>query len=399
MVALIPAAGRGARFGATENKVFVPVLGRPMLAWTLEAFAQCDAITGVVLVGAEDDLPRLRTLGEQYVGAKLRAVLPGGATRQESVHNGLSVCADFDYVAVHDAARPCITPEIIEATVQSAVATGAATVAFPVSDTLVRANSNDQMGTSVDRDGLWAIQTPQVFRTDLLTAAHEEVRNQTNADAPPITDDARLMDRLGIAVALVRGTSENLKVTRPEDLALAESILARRNPSMNTAPPPRFRVGHGYDVHPFADGRPLFLGGVEFPDAPRGLLGHSDADVILHALCDALLGAAGMGDIGKLFPPSDMRHKDRRSTEFLEEVRERIDPAGWQICNIDITVLAETPKIGPKSDEIKATIAVILGIMPEQIGLKATTNEGLGFIGRSEGIAVHATALLVARDS
>ena len=154
------------------------------------------------------------------------------------------------------------------------------------------------------------------------------------------------------------------------------------------------RVGHGYDVHAFAEGRRLFLGGVEFPEATHGLLGHSDADVILHALCDALLGAAGMGDIGKLFPPSDMRHKDRRSTEFLDEVKTRLDAAGWRIGNVDITVLAEFPKINPQADAIKAEISVHLGIEPERIGVKATTNEGLGFVGRGEGIAAHATALL-----
>ena len=155
------------------------------------------------------------------------------------------------------------------------------------------------------------------------------------------------------------------------------------------------RVGHGYDVHPFVEGRPLYLGGVAFPESPLGLQGHSDADVILHALCDALLGAAGLEDIGKLFPPSDIRHKDRRSTEFLDEVKARLDTARWRIGNIDITVLAEFPKINPRADAIKAKISVHLGIESERIGVKATTNEGLGFIGRGEGIAAYATALLL----
>ncbi|MEI6431481.1 MAG: 2-C-methyl-D-erythritol 2,4-cyclodiphosphate synthase [bacterium] len=154
------------------------------------------------------------------------------------------------------------------------------------------------------------------------------------------------------------------------------------------------RVGQGYDVHPFEAGRRLFLGGVEFPEASLGLKGHSDADVVLHALCDALLGAAGMGDIGKLFPPSDMRHKNRRSTEFLDEVKTHLDAAGWRVGNVDITVLAEFPKINPRADAIKTEIAVHLGIGTERIGVKATTNEGLGFVGRGEGIAAHAVALL-----
>jgi len=158
---------------------------------------------------------------------------------------------------------------------------------------------------------------------------------------------------------------------------------------------PSIRIGHGYDVHPLAEGRRLFLGGFEFPEAPRGLLGHSDADVILHAVCDALLGAAGLGDIGKLYPPSDEAHRDRRSTEFLREVGERLAADGWQVANVDITVLAETPKIGPKADEMRQAIAAELAISPEQVGIKATTNEGLGFVGRGEGIAAHATALLL----
>ena len=157
-----------------------------------------------------------------------------------------------------------------------------------------------------------------------------------------------------------------------------------------------FRIGYGYDVHPFATGRPMYLGGVHFPEAERGLAGHSDADALLHAVCDALLGAAGLGDIGKHFPPSDNRHKDRRSTEFLQEVGDAIANAGWQVGNMDVMVLAETPRVGPHVEEIKQVIAQTLGISPTQISIKATTNEGLGFIGRGEGIAVHATALLMA---
>jgi 2-C-methyl-D-erythritol 2,4-cyclodiphosphate synthase len=217
-----------------------------------------------------------------------------------------------------------------------------------------------------------------------------------------------LVRRLRGSTHQVTGSIENLKVTHAEDVHLAEAILARRTTSTTTTtalastPTPEkrntavpFRIGHGYDVHPFAEGRRLFLGGVEFSSAEQGLLGHSDADVVLHALCDALLGAAGMGDIGHLFPPSDMRHKDRRSTEFLDEVRARLNTAGWTVGNVDITILAEKPKIGPMADAMRREIAVHLGIEHDQIGIKATTNEGLGFIGRGEGIAVHATALLV----
>jgi 2-C-methyl-D-erythritol 4-phosphate cytidylyltransferase/2-C-methyl-D-erythritol 2,4-cyclodiphosphate synthase len=198
---------------------------------------------------------------------------------------------------------------------------------------------------------------------------------------------------------LVLGSPENLKVTQPEDLALAEAILMRRHtppPSSPGGGVPPFRIGYGYDVHPFAEGRPMYLGGVHFPEADRGLQGHSDADALLHAVCDALLGAAGLGDIGTYFPPSDNRHKNRRSTEFLQEVGQAIENAGWQVGNMDVMVLAETPRLGPRVEQIRHVISQILGITPEQISIKATTNEGLGFIGRGEGIAVHATALLMA---
>jgi 2-C-methyl-D-erythritol 4-phosphate cytidylyltransferase/2-C-methyl-D-erythritol 2,4-cyclodiphosphate synthase len=192
-------------------------------------------------------------------------------------------------------------------------------------------------------------------------------------------------------VALVPGSPENVKVTRPEDAALAEAILARRH---GTATTPQMRIGYGYDVHPLVPGRRLFLGGVEFEGAPRGLEGHSDADVLLHAVCDALLGAAGMGDIGQLFPNTDPAHKDRPSTEFLREVARRLQREGFRVANLDATVLAEAPKIGPRAGAMKRAIAEVLGIPPEQVGIKATTGEGLGFVGRGEGIAAHAAALI-----
>ncbi|MDX1935304.1 MAG: 2-C-methyl-D-erythritol 4-phosphate cytidylyltransferase [Capsulimonadales bacterium] len=402
--ALIPAAGRGVRFGGTDNKVFSPLLDRPLLGWTLGAFAECADIEAIVLVGAPGELDRLREMGERYGGGKRVTVVAGGSDRQASVRNGLSACEDYPFVAVHDAARPCITPALISAAVRAGRLFGATTLAVPVADTLVRGHESVLDGPDVDRSHLYAIQTPQVFERTLLVSAHEIAAR----DAVHGTDDAGLVRRLRGSTHMVAGSPENLKVTRPEDLTLAAAILRGRDalaPSPRTAPDtPRktagvpFRVGHGYDVHPFAEGRPLFLGGVEFVGAERGLQGHSDADVILHALCDALLGAAGMPDIGKLFPPSEMRHKDRRSTEFLDEVRARLDAAGWSVGNADISVLAETPKIGPMAETIRRTIAVHLNIQPEQVGIKATTNEGMGFVGRREGIAVHATVLLFRSD-
>jgi len=389
--ALIPAAGRGARFGSPENKVFADLLGRPLLGWTLEAFANCTAVDHVFLVGGVGDENRLRAIGETFGGGKVRDVFQGGADRQASVAAGLRQTANAEFVLVHDAARPCVTPELVAQVAQAARIFGAATAAVAVSDTLVRSSgANGEFAReTVSRDHLWAVQTPQGFRRELLLRAH---RRAEETNAPRGTDDAGLVQTLvGEPVRLLPGSPENLKVTRAEDLALAEAVLARREQKLAV---PTLRVGHGYDVHPFTDGRPLVLGGVLFPDEARGLLGHSDADVVLHAVCDALLGAAGLGDIGKFFPPSDAAHKDRASSEFLREVFARLDAAGWRVANVDVTILAEAPKIGPRADAMKQGIARALQITPEQVGVKATTNEGMGFVGRGEGIAAHATALI-----
>jgi 2-C-methyl-D-erythritol 4-phosphate cytidylyltransferase/2-C-methyl-D-erythritol 2,4-cyclodiphosphate synthase len=385
--ALIPAAGRGVRFGSGKNKVFAPLLGRPLVGWTLEAFAQSSVVEDVILIGSEEDLPWLRECGDRFGGGKVRAVVPGGANRQESVLEGVAAAEGAQWLIVHDAARPCVPVRLIGQTLVASLKQGAATAAVPVTDTLVRGEPDGFTGENASREGLWAVQTPQTFRADMLWEAHRKARQEGIQG----TDDAGLARRLGYSVALVPGSPENLKVTRPEDLALAEAILARREGAVQT---PNIRIGYGYDVHPFAEGRRLFLGGVEFENAGRGLKGHSDADVLLHAVCDALLGAAGMGDIGTLFPDTEPAHKDRPSREFLHEVRARLDAARYRVGNVDITVLAEAPKIGPRADEMKSIIADALGIAPDRVGVKATTNEGMGFVGRGEGIAVHATALI-----
>ncbi|HVK05252.1 MAG TPA: 2-C-methyl-D-erythritol 2,4-cyclodiphosphate synthase [Armatimonadaceae bacterium] len=413
--ALIPAAGRGVRFGRVDaagvpqNKLMAPLRGRPLIGWTLEAVARCAAIDRIVLVGNEDDLLLLREFAREFGGGKVGDVVPGGADRQASVRNGLAACRDAEFVVVHDAARPCVTAELIVETLRPVqrAEVAAATAAFPVADTLVRATPDLTLGAGVDRSQLWSIQTPQAFRTELLAEAHRRAHEKaTRGVDRAFTDDAGLMALIDCPVFLVTGSPSNLKVTRPEDMEIVEAILAQqqqqkqeadvaRTPLPRSAPAaPTLRIGHGYDVHQFAEGRKLFLGGVEFPESPRGLLGHSDADALLHAVCDALLGAAGMGDIGQLFPPSDMRHKDRPSVEFLEEVKVRLDRDGWRVGNVDITVLAETPKIGPRADDIRSRIAVVLDIGASQVSVKATTNERMGFVGRGEGIAVHATALL-----
>lgn len=367
-----------------------------MLAWTLDAFAACPLVEGVVLIGSADSLSRLGELAEPILGGRLRAVVVGGDDRQASVAAGLAAVGDAPYVLVHDAARPCVTPDAITRVAVAAFTAGAATGAVPVNDTLVRGEGEAgltlRMTEAVPRDGLWAVQTPQAFRTELLARAHETAAQEGFRG----TDDAGLVRRLGKTVALVPLSPENLKVTRPEDLAIVDAVLARRGQGVgaDTMEPEETRIGYGYDVHRFAEGRPLWLGGVAFPEAERGLDGHSDADVVLHALCDALLGAAALGDIGRWFPPSDPAHRNRPSIEFVHEVRALLERDRWRIANVDISVLAEAPRIGPRADAMRETVARALRIDAGQVGLKATTNEGMGFVGRSEGIAAHAVALL-----
>ncbi len=359
----------------------------------------------------------MQELGETFGGGKLLAVVVGGDSRQESVRLGLDALPETcEIVAIHDAARCCITPELIESALRGTEPiAGYATLAIPVTDSLLRLGD----GESVPREGLWCVQTPQAFRhIAALRAAHRRAAENGVA----ATDDFSLLGGSGYVKL---GSAENLKVTTPEDLTLAEAILRSRGaggsgemgsrewevrkpiphsqplpttPHSQFPTPQTLRVGHGYDVHRFAEGRPMWLGGVHFPESDLGLDGHSDADVVLHALCDALLGAAGLPDIGQLFPPSDMAHKNRASIEFLSDVKTRLDAGSWGVENVDLTIIAETPKIGPRAAEIKNSVARALGITSEQVSVKATTNETMGFVGRREGIAAHATVLLSKRS-
>jgi 2-C-methyl-D-erythritol 4-phosphate cytidylyltransferase/2-C-methyl-D-erythritol 2,4-cyclodiphosphate synthase len=288
-------------------------------------------------------------------------------------------------VAIHDAARPLVTEDIIISSIEAARETGAAIAAMPVVDTIKSSLDCRYVSGTPDRSQLYTVQTPQTFERRLIETAYE----RAYADSYVGTDDASLVERLGEPVAIVSGSYENIKVTTPTDVATAEAVLASRGEN----PGPAMRIGHGYDIHRFAPGRWLFLGGIEFP-GEDGLLGHSDADVLLHALMDALLGAAGEPDIGRLFPDSDPSYKDIRSTELLARVRARISELGWRIGNVDITLIAERPRIARRVNEMQAAIAESLGVSSSQVGLKASTAEGLGPIGDGLGIECHAVALL-----
>ena len=393
--ALIPAAGRAARFqsgegGSSGNKVYALLAGKPVLRWTVEAFARHPEIEGIVVICGPEEVAACRAA---LVGAeKLLAIVPGGRTRQESVAMGLFALGggSDDLVMVHDGARPLVSDEVITRCLKAARSLGNSVAALPVTDTLKAADDTQIVTRTVDREGLWAVQTPQVFRVATLYEAHTSARDRGWTG----TDEASLVEMFtDESVHLTLGDPENFKITRPEDLRLAEALLLPRSEAVPMLP----RIGFGYDIHPLIEGRRLFLGGVEIP-SDRGLDGHSDADVLLHALCDALLGAAGLPDIGNLFPNTDAAYKNISSLTLLREVFGHLTKLGYLVGNVDITVIAEAPKIAPHVLQMRTIIAEALGVTPSQVGIKATTNEGLGALGRSEGIAAHAVAL-IARSS
>jgi 2-C-methyl-D-erythritol 4-phosphate cytidylyltransferase/2-C-methyl-D-erythritol 2,4-cyclodiphosphate synthase len=374
VVALIVAAGRGQRAGAGTPKQYRRLAGRPVLARTLAAFAGHPRIDRIAVVIHPDDRP---LYDEATTGFDLLPPISGGATRQDSVRLGLEALAGLapDIVLVHDAARPFIPAGLIERVIDAVPAIAA----LPVVDTLKRAE-NGMAATGPARDGLWRAQTPQGFTYGPLRDAHRAAQG-----GPELTDDAAVASAAGIAVALVEGDEGNFKLTTPEDFRRAEAVLVNRHPDI--------RIGQGFDVHALADlpGRPLMLGGIAVPHA-QALAGHSDADVALHALTDALLGALAEGDIGQAFPPSDDRWRGAASDQFLAYARDRVAARGGVIAHADLTLICERPKIGPHRDAMRARIADILGIGLDRVAVKATTTEKLGFTGRGEGIAAQAVA-------
>lgn len=373
--ALIPAAGSGRRFGNDTGKIFVSVAGRPLLAHTLSAFQECQDIAEIILVVRKADIRPAEEL--KSFAPKLKAVVEGGDERTESVRKGLEYVSG-DIVAVHDGARPLVTPDLISRTITAARESGAAVAAVPMIDTVKESGKDDLVVRTLDRSWLWQIQTPQTFKTELLRRAYAAAA----ADAIVATDDSALVERLGVPVRLIMGSYENIKVTRPEDLAVVESRLGSSA---------EVRVGQGIDYHRTSADRRLMLGGVEFPGEP-GLVGHSDADVILHAISDALLGAAALGDIGRHFPDTDPRYKDASSLILLGEVARIIGEQGWRVVNIDATLTADRPKIASKSGQMVNNIAQALGISPDSVSIKATTTEGVGEVGAGEAMICHAVA-------
>lgn len=384
-VMMVAAAGNSTRMGRAKQHILLD--GQPVLLRTLCVLQEVEAIDELLLVTREEDIEYFTALAKEHGVTKLRRVVVGGDTRQQSVANGLAALPpEATLVGIHDGARPLITADAVAAVIVEAAKTGGAAVAVPVKDTLKQTDDKNIITATADRRHLWRVQTPQVFARDAFCKAMQTAL----AEGLDFTDDCQLMEAAGHPVRLVAGLDTNLKLTTPEDVQLATAILGG-NKEVST-----MRIGHGYDVHRLVEGRKLILGGVTIP-FELGLLGHSDADVLTHAIMDALLGAAALGDIGKLFPDTDPAYAGADSLKLLTEVVSRIRTQGYDIGNVDATVLAQQPKLKPHIPAMREQIATALGVAVEQISIKATTEEGLGFTGTMQGIAAHAVCMLKTR--
>lgn len=381
--AVIAAGGAGLRLGGPTPKQFLEFGGKTVLRHSLDLFLDFPEIEQVaVVLPAADFEGYSRTLSS---GERERLiVVPGGDSRQESVLNGLEALDPerVEIVAIHDAARPLTSPGVIRETFRLAGSGIGAAACAPMRDTVKRAEG-ELITATVPREDLWLAQTPQTFPLGEILRAHRMARDEGFEG----TDDAALFERLGREVRLVRSDAGNLKITEPGDLAFAEYRLGMTEKNME------MRVGQGYDIHPLAAGRRLVLGGVEIPHG-KGLVGHSDADVLAHAITDALLGALALGDLGRHFPDTDESFKDADSLLLVARAAGLVAGRGFRVVNVDATVIAEKPRIAPHVPGMCANIASVLGVEPGRVSIKATTHERLGSLGRGEGIAASAVAMI-----
>ena len=388
VVAIVAAGGRGERLGAGMPKQLLTVGGESILRRSIRLFAEHERIDEIVLVLP----PELAAEAPADLGApgKPMRVVAGGARRQDSVRLGFeAILGRADIVVIHDAARPFASADLVSRTIDAAAESGAALAALPASDT-VKLTSAGSGGTivverTVPRERVFMAQTPQAFRADVLAAAIEAGRGGAVA-----TDEAALAEAAGFPVRIVAGETTNLKITTMTDLKAAEAIAGGERA------PATARVGIGYDLHRLVEGRPLVLGGVTVP-AEKGLAGHSDADVLAHAMTDAILGAIAQGDIGRHFPDTDPQWKGASSMAMLAHAVSLAAEAGYDIVNVDAVVIAERPKLAPHIETIRASLAAVLGIQAARISVKGKTNEGVDAIGRGEAMAVHAVVLVAGR--
>ncbi len=368
--AAILAAGRGSRFGA--DKIMLPLGGKPVWRWSYDAFLSHPSVAGVGVVASADNLESIR-----HAVPDAAFVVEGGDTRQASAGAALSASmAHAGILLLHDAARPFVSHEVIGRVIEAVKSSGAAAPAVAVTDTIKQFTS--ESWKTLDRSQLRAMQTPQGAGTQLLARAYRECTGE-------FTDDLAMLEAIGVTPALVEGDNRNFKITTPDDWVRAQAM----------AGPRETRTGIGYDIHPFTNDieKELWLGGVRFPNH-RALEGHSDADALIHAAVDALLGAAALGDIGQHFPNSDPRWRGEPSKTFLAYAAKLLLDKGWTVIHMDIAVIAETPKIGPRVSEMRSALAEAMGVDPDRVSIKATTNERLGSLGRGEGVAAYAVATI-----
>ncbi len=378
---IIPAAGNGTRMQLDHPKQFHLLAGEPILVHTVRAFLDSSHITTIIVVVPDGyQLSTHKLLVDHGLNHSSISVIIGGKRRQDSVFEGLKTLDDtYDIVMVHDGARPLVTEELIINCYKMATLHGAAIAALPVKDTLKKGTAFRTISATIDRELLWQAQTPQAARLQLLRNAYAQAGNHN------VTDEASLLEMTNTPVHLVEGSETNIKITRPEDLIIAEKLCMK----MEKQP----RIGHGFDAHKLVPERKLILGGITVPH-DKGLAGHSDADVLTHALCDAILGALGAGDIGSHFPDTEEQFKDIYSISLLEKVIDLAAKQNFVISNADITLVCQSPKLASYLPKMKNTLARSCKTENDRINIKATTTEKMGYTGRMEGISCHAVVLL-----
>ncbi len=379
---IIPAAGMGTRMKLDHPKQYHHLAGVPILVHSVKAFLENPHFIRIVVAVPKEWIEQTRAIFHQHLDHQSKiSVIAGGIRRQDSVLAGLnSIGNSCPIVLVHDGARPLVNQEVIHRCYDAIVKDGAAIAAIPVKDTLKKAGKKSQVAATVDRANLWQAQTPQGARREYLEKAYRDLGDKD------VTDESSLLELAAIPVTIVEGSETNFKITRPEDLLLAEKIMKKPLSSP-------IRIGHGFDAHRLVEERKLVLGGITIPHS-LGLAGHSDADVLTHALCDAILGALGEGDIGRHFPDTDEKFNNIYSINLLEQVISLANARSYFLVNADITLVCQAPRLAPFIEEMGEVIAKACEIDTSHINIKATTTEKMGFAGRGEGISCHAVALL-----
>ncbi|SDN89051.1 2-C-methyl-D-erythritol 2,4-cyclodiphosphate synthase [Tenuibacillus multivorans] len=385
---IVLAAGQGRRMKAGKNKQLLKIGHQTLIEHTLQVFENDDWCQSIYIVVHPDEMEWMERVIAKQPYKKIKPFVKGGKERQDSVRNGVKEIDKELITFVHDGARPFVTIDELHRLYEVTEEHGAAFLGIPVTDTIKKVEDDGTIHT-LNRDKLVAAQTPQAFTYDLIKQAHD----YAEAHQLYATDDVALLEYLDQSAVVVKGHDENFKITNPEDIQKAENMLQINRSKQLKEELSLFRVGQGFDVHQLVEGRPCIIGGVEIPHK-KGLLGHSDADVLLHTIADAALGAIGEGDIGKHFPDTDPAFKDLDSKKLLSEVWEKVEGEGYELGNVDCTIIAQAPKMSPYIGDMRQTIAKLLKAQETSVNVKATTTETLGFPGRKEGIAAQANILL-----